>query len=437
MKLDHAEWTCLPRGVPAAAPASLSRPVLADEDAAGAPADRPLPRRRRRARRRPRRRAAGAGGAAHPGRLHRRHQHRLDHRRPLRQRLLAAGTRQRPRPTSTGRRSSRTRRRATRSSYRRKEEDRWPHFGFEFGVDAGGLRTASGLIAGQKLNFLLRQLTLHTTGVHDFDDLAIPYRAVAADLDDGSMVVLDHGALADAMRASMAIPGAFTPYEIDGRRLVDGGMVRNLPYDVVKSMGADVVIAVDVGTPVGKLARDPGFLARRLAHARPGDQGQRRHLARRVHRPQDLLMVPDLEGVTMASFPLMADAADRGESRARAQPRATAPLLGVRGRVRRLARASARRPPGAADRGRRRVRARRAIASIPGASRRACKTQPDAPLDVGRPARRPACASTGIGEFELGGLPPRAAARRPRVRPGHRRPARSRGARTTCASAWP
>ena len=201
--------------------------------------------------------------------------------------------------------------------FRRKEEDRLPYFGLEFGVNDGGLRLASGLISGQRLNFLLRELTLHTTGIEDFDDLAVPYRAVAADLADGSMVVLDHCSLADALRASMSIPGAFTPVEIDGRTLVDGGMVRNLPYDVVKAMGADVVIGVDVGTPVGQLSEDQSFLG---VVMRTLDLATKTNVA--VSRAQftdaDLLMIPDLGPVATASFPLMGEAALRGEEVARA-----------------------------------------------------------------------------------------------------------------------
>ena len=201
--------------------------------------------------------------------------------------------------------------------FRRKEEDRLPYFGLEFGVNGGKLRLASGLISGQRLNFLLRQLTLHTTGIYDFDELAIPYRAVAADLADGSMVVLDDCSLADALRASMSIPGAFTPVEINGRTLVDGGMVRNLPYDVVKAMGADVVIGVDVGTPVGQLSDDQSFLG---VIMRTLDLATKTNVA--VSRAQftdaDLLMIPDLGRVATASFPLMGEAADRGEEVARA-----------------------------------------------------------------------------------------------------------------------
>ena len=81
-------------------------------------------------------------------------------------------------------------------------------------------------------------------------DLPIPFRAVAADINTGEPVVLGDGDLALAMRASMSIPGAFPPVEVGGRVLVDGGVARNVPVDVVRNMGADIIIAVDVGTPL-------------------------------------------------------------------------------------------------------------------------------------------------------------------------------------------
>jgi NTE family protein len=205
----------------------------------------------------------------------------------------------------------------TQIEYRRKAEDRLPYFGIEFGWKHGGVRTPSGLIAGQKLNFVLREINLRSAGINDFDDLPIPYRAVAADLKDGSMVIMDHGSVADAMRASMAIPGAFTPHEYDGRTVVDGGMVRNLPYDVVRSMGADVVIAVDVGTPVGELKDDPSFLG---VVSRTLDLATKANVAvsRTQFTDKDLLMVPDLGPVTTMSFGLLGEAMQRGEAIARA-----------------------------------------------------------------------------------------------------------------------
>ncbi|MBK8285752.1 MAG: patatin-like phospholipase family protein [Ahniella sp.] len=201
--------------------------------------------------------------------------------------------------------------------YRRKEEERLPYFGIEIGVSRRRLRGASGMVAGQKLNFLLRRLTLSTTGVRSFDALPIPFRAVAVDLADGTMVVLDHGDIAEAMRASMAIPGAFTPFEIDDRLLVDGGLVRNLPYDVVRSMGADAVIGVDVGTPASELGKDPTFLN---VAWRALDLSTKANavVSRDQFTENDVLLVPDLAGVSMVSFPLMNLAANRGEAAARA-----------------------------------------------------------------------------------------------------------------------
>lgn len=136
--------------------------------------------------------------------------------------------------------------------FRRKKDAQKYLAGVELGVKEGKITLPRGLIAGQKLGFLLESLTLHTTDVEDFDHLPIPFRAIAADIETGEMVVLDRGNFADALRASMSIPGVFSPVEIKGQLLVDGGIARNLPVDVVKQMGADVVIAVDIGSTLSK-----------------------------------------------------------------------------------------------------------------------------------------------------------------------------------------
>ena len=118
----------------------------------------------------------------------------------------------------------------------------------ELGVGKGGVKLPTGLFAGQEVNALLRRMTTRAVGVKTFDQLQIPFRAVATDLKTGDLIILDHGELASAMRASMAVPGAFTPEVIDGRILVDGGLRQNLPVQTVRAMGADVIIAVDLGT---------------------------------------------------------------------------------------------------------------------------------------------------------------------------------------------
>ncbi len=132
-------------------------------------------------------------------------------------------------------------------SYRRKQDDSAYFLPIEFGIRGRSLVTARGMIAGQKFAFAFRNPDLYLAGHHGFDDLAYPFRPVATDLHTGEMVVLERGNLLKAVRASMSIPGAFPPVEWDGRELVDGYLARNLPVDVVRAMGADIVIAVDVG----------------------------------------------------------------------------------------------------------------------------------------------------------------------------------------------
>ena len=134
--------------------------------------------------------------------------------------------------------------------FRRKDDDLRFIPELEVGIGKGGLRYPTGLQAGQKLNYLLRRLTMPVRTVNDFDRLPVPFRAVATDISNGSPVVLAKGDLARALRASMAIPTAFSPVEIDGLLLVDGGVSNNVPVDVVRAMGADVVIAIDIGSPL-------------------------------------------------------------------------------------------------------------------------------------------------------------------------------------------
>ncbi len=119
------------------------------------------------------------------------------------------------------------------------------------GIKDGQAQLPRGLLEGQNLLLLLEELSLPAAGIHNFDQLRIPYRAVATDLATGTPVVIGSGELARAMRASMSIPSAVVPVELDGKLLVDGGVADNLPVDVVRALcKPDVVIAVDVGSPL-------------------------------------------------------------------------------------------------------------------------------------------------------------------------------------------
>src|SRR5690348_13630394 len=122
----------------------------------------------------------------------------------------------------------------------------------ELGLKGGRIVPPSGLIASSRVEDVLRSYVAQARAVADFDRLPIPYRAVATDMLTGNMVVIGHGDIATAMRASMAIPGAFAPVVADQYVLADGFMVRNLPIDVVRNLCADVVIAVNLAKPTAK-----------------------------------------------------------------------------------------------------------------------------------------------------------------------------------------
>ncbi len=189
-------------------------------------------------------------------------------------------------------------------SFRRKEDDQGLLFNFQVGVRDNKLRVPRGLVQGQKFNLILRALTLPTATIRDFDALPIPFRAVAADLGTGEAVVMDSGDLVLALRASMAVPGAFSPVERLGRQLIDGSVADNLPIDVARQMGVDRLIVVDISEPLGEASSLESpvsitnqvftILIRRTTEERKKSLG-----------PDDLLLVPEMD-VGSAQF-------DRGE----------------------------------------------------------------------------------------------------------------------------
>ena len=120
------------------------------------------------------------------------------------------------------------------------------------GFKDGKVQVPAGLIRGQKLELELQRLLLPVADTKDFSQLPIPFKAVASDIVSSETVVLGEGSLAQALRASMAVPGVFTPVELDDRLLVDGGINNNMPVDVVRAMGADIIIAVDISSPLLK-----------------------------------------------------------------------------------------------------------------------------------------------------------------------------------------
>ena len=129
---------------------------------------------------------------------------------------------------------------------RRKQDARAYPSRIELGLKRGVVLPLA-LNNGQQVDFLLARVAGAYLALASFDELPTPFRAVAVDLVSARQVVLDSGSLASAMRATMSLPGIFPPVERDGRVLVDGGVMNNVPADVVRQMGADIVIAVNVG----------------------------------------------------------------------------------------------------------------------------------------------------------------------------------------------
>ncbi|MBX3702601.1 MAG: patatin-like phospholipase family protein [Steroidobacteraceae bacterium] len=203
-------------------------------------------------------------------------------------------------------------------NFRRKQDDREFLVRFPLGVKSGDLRVPRGLIQGQKLTQVLRRETIAVAGISDFDRLPTPFRAVATDLETGERRVLAGGDLTEALRASMSAPGVFAPIEVGGRLLVDGGLVENLPVDVAKQMGVDLVIAVDVGfVPVGRKELNSAFaVSNQMLTIMMMRETERQ---RALLAAGDLLIAPALGTMLSTDFTAVARTIQAGEDAARAQ----------------------------------------------------------------------------------------------------------------------
>ena len=138
-----------------------------------------------------------------------------------------------------------------RLPFTRKETDEKYLFTYSFGNKLKDAKLG-GVIQGQNLDNLFSELTFGYHSPINFDSLPIPFACVAVNVVDGKEYVFRSGVLQTAIRSSMSIPGAFTPVEIDSMILIDGGVINNYPVDVARSMGADIVIGVNVQSPPDK-----------------------------------------------------------------------------------------------------------------------------------------------------------------------------------------
>jgi NTE family protein len=176
----------------------------------------------------------------------------------------------------------------------------------------GRIGLPSGVIAGQHLSELFARLTWPVQTVRDFTRLPIPFSAIATDIATGEAVVLDSGSLAGAMRASMSLPSVFAPAQLDGRILLDGGLVRSLPAQDVRALGAELVICSDVSEPLldaGRLHTMLDVLNQAIGyHGNESTAEERKRC--------DVYIRPDLDGLDGFSFEHAADWIARGDSAA-------------------------------------------------------------------------------------------------------------------------
>lgn len=182
-----------------------------------------------------------------------------------------------------------------------------------FPIEKWKVSLPAGLVSGQQVHSLISDLTLPVHQIEDFSSLPIPFLCIATDIEKGEAVVLDHGYLPDAIRASMSIPSAFAPIELEGQLLVDGGLVRNFPVSDVKDMGADLVIGVDVSSPLS-LKKDLKTLASILNQSINllGTESTKKQ-----QKICDLLIEPDVDDFSILDFNDVKSIIARGEEATR------------------------------------------------------------------------------------------------------------------------
>ncbi|RLQ21639.1 hypothetical protein DWB85_11535 [Seongchinamella sediminis] len=208
---------------------------------------------------------------------------------------------------------------------RRKEDDYDYPASLSLALNEGGLSIPLGIVQGQQVRQMIKDLSLNSDHIDDFDRLPTPYRAVATDIETGDAYVFSGGDIVTAMRASMSLPGLLAPVEHDGRLLVDGGLAMNIPVKVGRDLGGERLVVIDIGTPLRDRSEinnllDVGdqminFLTRKNSIEQLG-----------LLTDRDLLINPDLSGIGMLDFELSSEIYQRGYDATMAMQDALRPL---------------------------------------------------------------------------------------------------------------
>ncbi len=196
-------------------------------------------------------------------------------------------------------------------SIRRKQDDEQLFVKYRLGIKDGKLQFPRGIISGQELRLWLDEVLFEVRGVDNFDDLPIPFRCVATDIASGEEIIMGKGVLTTAIYISMTVPGVLPPVEKDGRLLVDGGLVNNLPINVARDLGAELIIAVDIGTPFATLDELDSALSILNHVPRLLVRGNTEKSLNTL-RNQDILIQPNLGTLSNRSFARLDEAIAAG-----------------------------------------------------------------------------------------------------------------------------
>jgi NTE family protein len=210
------------------------------------------------------------------------------------------------------------------TNYRERRLTQSYYPGLEFGVTNEGIRAAHGVVGGQKIKLFFNTLVGADRGERSIESLALPLAIVATDIGTGEKIVFRSGELSTAMRASMSVPTLLAPVPYRGRNLVDGGLVDNLPVDeVMASCQPDVVIAVDVGSPLAK-PQDVTTMGAVTGQTVGVLMEQNAERSRAMLKPGDIYIRPELKGLTAGDFNEFRAGAESGRKAAEAQAAALA-----------------------------------------------------------------------------------------------------------------
>jgi NTE family protein len=203
-------------------------------------------------------------------------------------------------------------------SFRRKEDRRQFPSALEAGLK-GGFKLPMGLSPGHGVGLVISRIAAPYAELKSFDELPIPFRSVATDIVGGREVVFSNGPLFDALRATMSIPGVFAPLRLGKQILVDGGVLNNLPIDVVRSMGAEVIIAVGLETPASDSTYDNLLAVVKRSIGIMVSANETRNI--RSLGQADLILLPDLTGFSSLSYECGKEIAGRGYQEAQRKAR--------------------------------------------------------------------------------------------------------------------